>query len=53
MRTVETVVKDLVVLLWEPQNNRFEEINKKDETIKHKKHFQDVYQTMKYCITNA
>jgi len=37
---METIGRDVAVLLWEPWNNRSEE---KDETTKPNKHSQDVY----------
>jgi hypothetical protein len=41
---VETIGRDVAILLWEPLNNRFEKEKEKDETTKPKKHSQDVYQ---------
>ncbi len=47
---METFGRDVAILLWEPQNNRFEELKWEGWNNRTQNNSQDVYQVVKYYI---
>jgi hypothetical protein len=50
---LDIVGRSFAIILWELQNNKSKEIKYERWNNKMKKHPQDVYQIMNYCIVNV
>jgi hypothetical protein len=50
---LDIVGRSLAIILWELQNNKSKEIKYERWNNRMKKHSQDVYQIMNYCIVNV